>query len=197
MGRVVAAGLLVIAVIVGGFLFVVRSDGGAVPTDALAIVTPTDGTTVSRPVKVMIHFPASIGHGHVHLLIDADVPGPGQFVPMDAQHLHLTEHETEVVLDLPPGEHRLQLLLGCLLGIDAPEEGKRARCEQERQLAKEAGDRLKQLLQGRITLDVRGVDKFGRLLAIVRLSDGRDLGGVMIQEHFAKPYQEGQRVDWC
>jgi micrococcal nuclease len=84
-----------------------------------------------------------------------------------------------------------------LLGIDAPEEGKRAKCDQERELAKKAGDRAKQLLQGRVSMDVRGVDKFGRLLARVELSDGRDLGGVLIQEHLAKAYQEGQRRNWC
>jgi micrococcal nuclease len=84
-----------------------------------------------------------------------------------------------------------------LLDIDAPEEGKGAKCDQERELAKKAGERLKQLLHGRITMDVHGVDKFGRLLARVDLSDGRDLGGVLIQEHLAKPYMEGQRPDWC
>jgi len=84
-----------------------------------------------------------------------------------------------------------------LLNVDAPEEGKRARCDEERDLAKKAGERLKQLLQGRVILDVRGVDKFGRLLGRVTLSDGRDLGGVLIQEHLAKPYQEGQQPDWC
>ena len=60
-----------------------------------------------------------------------------------------------------------------LLGIDAPEEGKRAKCDQERELGNEAGDKLKQLLQGCVTMDVRGVDKFGRLLARVELSDGQ------------------------
>ena len=84
-----------------------------------------------------------------------------------------------------------------LLDIDAPEEGKRAKCDRERDLAKQAGERLKQLLQGRVSLDVRGVDKYGRLLGKVTLSDGRDLGGVLIQEHLAKPYQEGQQPDWC
>jgi endonuclease YncB( thermonuclease family) len=59
-------------------------------------------------------------------------------------------------------------------------------------LANPGGRRLKQLLQGRIM-----VDKFGRLLATVRLSDGRDLGGVLIQEHLAKPYPDGQQPDWC
>ena len=84
-----------------------------------------------------------------------------------------------------------------LLGIDAPEEGKRAKCDQERELARRAGERMKQLLEGRVTMDVRGVDKFGRLLARVELSDGRDLGSALVQERLAKPYQEGQPPNWC
>jgi endonuclease YncB( thermonuclease family) len=38
------------------------------------------------------------------------------------------------------------------------------------------------------------VDKFGRLLARVEPSDGRDLARVLIQEHLAKPYHESQGV---
>ena len=84
-----------------------------------------------------------------------------------------------------------------LLGIDAPEEGNRAKCDQERALAKRAEDRMKELLHGRVTLDVRGVDPFGRLLATVRLQDGRDVGQVLLDEDLARPYQEGQRPNWC
>jgi len=36
--------------------------------------------------------------------------------------------------------------------------GKRAECDQERELARKAGERPKQLLQGRTTMDVHGVD---------------------------------------
>ena len=61
-----------------------------------------------------------------------------------------------------------------LLGVDAPERGDRAKCDQERALSKRSTERVKELLHGRVTLDVRGVDEFGRLLANIRLSDGRD-----------------------
>ena len=48
-----------------------------------------------------------------------------------------------------------------LLGVDAPERGDRAKCDQERALSKLATERVKELLHGRVTLDVRGVDEFG------------------------------------
>jgi hypothetical protein len=57
--------------------------------------------------------------------------------------------------------------------------------------AGEKGRATQALLQGRVAVDVGGVDKIGRLLARVELSDGRDLGSVLVQEHLAKPYQEG------
>lgn len=51
--------------------------------------------------------------GHHHLLVDVetlpDLDGP---IPRDEHHLHFDGGETEAVLDLPPGEHTLQLLLG-------------------------------------------------------------------------------------
>ena len=52
---------------------------------------------------------------------------------------------------------------------------------------------MKELLHGSVTLNVRGVDEFGRLLANVRLPDGRDLGQVLLAEQLAQPYEQGQR----
>jgi endonuclease YncB( thermonuclease family) len=84
-----------------------------------------------------------------------------------------------------------------LLGVDAPERGDRAKCDQERALSKRSTERVKELLHGRVTLDVRGVDEFGRLLANIRLSDGRDLGEVLLRENLARPYKAGQHPNWC
>ena len=58
------------------------------------------------------------------------------------------------------------------------------------------GPRAK-LLHGRVTLDLHGTDEFGRLLATVRLQDGRDLGQVLLKENLARPYQRGHRPNWC
>jgi micrococcal nuclease len=84
-----------------------------------------------------------------------------------------------------------------LSGIDAPEEGNRAKCDQERALAKRAEARMKELLHGLVTLDIQDVDEFGRLLANVRLHDGRDLGQVLLGEGLARPYEAGRRPSWC
>ena len=51
--------------------------------------------------------------GHHHLLVDtAEDPKPGEAIPADKNHLHFGKGQTESRLDLPPGEHTLQLVLG-------------------------------------------------------------------------------------
>jgi hypothetical protein len=50
--------------------------------------------------------------GHHHLLIDSDLPPAGQEIPSDRNHLHFGAGETETMLELPPGKHTLQLVMG-------------------------------------------------------------------------------------
>jgi Domain of unknown function (DUF4399) len=51
--------------------------------------------------------------GHHHLLIDVNEPlTPNQPIPQDKKHLHFGAGQTEVRINLPPGEHTLQLVLG-------------------------------------------------------------------------------------
>jgi len=99
---------------------------GAAPAPANAycyIGWPNDGQVlqVGRPFRVWfglrhmgvapkgIAFPNT---GHHHLLIDTGLPPAGQPIPSDRQHLHYGAGETETLLELPPGTHTLQLLMG-------------------------------------------------------------------------------------
>jgi hypothetical protein len=50
--------------------------------------------------------------GHHHLLIDTELPPAGQPIPSDRRHLHYGAGETETMIELPPGKHTLQLLMG-------------------------------------------------------------------------------------
>jgi hypothetical protein len=51
--------------------------------------------------------------GHHHLLIDADsLPPLDKPLPNDGNHRHFGGGQTETVVDLPPGRHTLQLILG-------------------------------------------------------------------------------------
>jgi len=51
--------------------------------------------------------------GHHHLFIDVDEPlNPDEPISQDKTHLHFGAGQTETRLDLPPGRHTLQLVLG-------------------------------------------------------------------------------------
>lgn len=50
--------------------------------------------------------------GHHHLLVDTDLPPLDKEIPSDKNHLHFGAGETDARIELPPGKHSLQLLLG-------------------------------------------------------------------------------------
>ncbi len=88
------------------------------------IISPTDGEIVTSPVTVRFGLsgmgvaPAGIEQqntGHHHLLINIDddsMPPMNQPLPASDQLRHFGGGQTEVTVDLEPGEHSLQLLLG-------------------------------------------------------------------------------------
>jgi hypothetical protein len=50
--------------------------------------------------------------GHHHLIVDAPLPPFDKEIPSDKHHLHFGGGQTEARIELPPGKHTLQLLLG-------------------------------------------------------------------------------------
>ena len=112
----------------------------AVATPVLAGETPApegaavyfanleNGATVSSPVTVIFGLsgmgvaPAGTEKemtGHHHLLLNRPTLGEGQFgeeefelaIPSDDNHRHFGGGQTEISVDLAPGEHTLQLVL--------------------------------------------------------------------------------------
>lgn len=90
---------------------------------AVYFVNLRDGQTVTSPLRVVFGVygigvaPALTDKpntGHHHLLIDTELSDEEkQFaIPNDAQHMHFGGGQTEVVLDLKPGPHTLQLVFG-------------------------------------------------------------------------------------
>lgn len=84
-------------------------------------ITPVDGDVVTSPLTVRFGLaqmgvaPAGVakpGTGHHHLIVDADVPPVDLPVPKNDHYLHFGKGQTEVSLELAPGAHTLQLLLG-------------------------------------------------------------------------------------
>jgi hypothetical protein len=50
--------------------------------------------------------------GHHHLIIDSELPPMNEPIPSDFNHLHFGAGQSEATVTLPPGQHKLQLLLG-------------------------------------------------------------------------------------
>jgi hypothetical protein len=95
----------------------------AAPSDAyLYIIWPNDGERVKSPFWVRFGLrnmgvtragDATPNVGHHHLLVDVNAPlDPNEPIPSDKNHLHFGGGQTETRLELPPGPHTLQLVLG-------------------------------------------------------------------------------------
>jgi len=85
------------------------------------IVSPANGAAVTSPLEVkfgisgMTIAPAGEtleNSGHHHLLVDMQLADLAQPIPKDAQQLHFGKGQTETTIELEPGTHTLQLVLG-------------------------------------------------------------------------------------
>src|SRR5688500_10983585 len=86
------------------------------------IISPKEGETVKAPVTVVFGLkgmgvaPAGVKFddaGHHHLLIDSDPPAAMSApLPTSDKVVHFGKGQTQTTLDLSPGKHTLQLVLG-------------------------------------------------------------------------------------
>jgi len=100
-----------------------KSGPTTAPADAyLYIGWPNNGEVVKSPFKVWFGLrnmgvaPAGVqkpGTGHHHLLVDVvELPPADEPIPNNKSHLHFGGGQTEARIELPPGRHTLQLILG-------------------------------------------------------------------------------------
>jgi hypothetical protein len=93
------------------------------PKDAyLYIIWPHDGAKIKgafwcrfglRNMGITHAGDTTPNAGHHHLLIDVTEPlDPNEPIPQDKNHMHFGAGQTEAHVDLPPGRHTLQLVLG-------------------------------------------------------------------------------------
>jgi hypothetical protein len=93
------------------------------PSDAyLYIIWPNDGERIKSPFWVRFGLrnmgitragDTAANVGHHHLLVDVNDPlDPTEPIASDKNHLHFGGGQTETRLELPPGPHTLQLVLG-------------------------------------------------------------------------------------
>lgn len=87
----------------------------------VTIISPANGAMVKSLVTVQFGIEGMTlaaaatnapNTGHHHLLVDTDIPALDRPIPKDANHLHYGQGQTEGQVELSPGQHTLQLLLG-------------------------------------------------------------------------------------
>ncbi|OAE43814.1 nuclease [Agrobacterium tumefaciens] len=86
-------------------------------------------------------------------------------------------------------------------GVDAPEMGKRAKCEFERDLALKAKARLKELLLAGVPRiedsGARDRTQSRRPLVNIYLPGGREVGQVLMSEGLVREWRPKHHIDWC
>ena len=79
---------------------------------------PADGAAVSSPFDVVMEATGLVvepsgeineGAGHFHILVDTGFVAAGEVIPTDEEHLHFGLGQTNVSIELAPGEHTLRL----------------------------------------------------------------------------------------
>jgi hypothetical protein len=115
--------LIVLSAALTSLSFAAHAQGKPAPKDALLyFVWPQDGATIKgafwcrfglRNMGVTHAGDNFQNSGHHHLLIDvADPIDTKEPIPQDKSHLHFGAGQTEARIELPPGKHTLQLVLG-------------------------------------------------------------------------------------
>lgn len=91
------------------------------PGAKVTILEPANGAEVASPVVVKFGIegmevaPAGTEKphsGHHHVLVDTKLADYKAPIPADENHIHFGKGQTEATLNLKPGKHTLQLVLG-------------------------------------------------------------------------------------
>jgi Domain of unknown function (DUF4399) len=118
-----ARGVLVAAALAAALLPPAAAAQTRAPPNAYVYIGwPNDGEVI-RSTRFKVWFgarnigvaPAGVtvaNTGHHHLIVDSPLPPPDEPIPNDPRHIHFGAGQTETLLELSPGKHTLQLLMG-------------------------------------------------------------------------------------
>src|SRR5712672_3249541 len=115
--------LIALSVVLTCLSFAAWAQGKPAPKDALLyFVWPQNGSTIKggfwcrfglRNMGVTHAGDSFQNSGHHHLLVDVSEPlDPNEPIPQDKSHLHFGAGQTEARIELSPGKHTLQQVLG-------------------------------------------------------------------------------------
>lgn len=86
-----------------------------------------------------------------------------------------------------------------IIGVDTPEKGSRAKCDEERILSNKAKSFVEEQIKIATTIQIKldSWDKYGgRVLGDVFL-DGKSLKNELLNAKLAKSYDGGKKSSWC
>ncbi len=113
--------------------------------------------------------------------------------PVSAEIIKVIDGDTLLVAATPWPQQTMEVYVR-IRGIDAPEI--HSRCPEIRKAATEARQALERMIAGipsiRLT-DISGDKYFGRILANVRLSDGRDPARDLLGDGLVRAYDGGRK----
>jgi hypothetical protein len=115
--------LLLLAAVLASLPFAAQAQGKSPGKDALLyFIWPQNGSVIKggfwcrfglRNMGVTHAGEDFQNSGHHHLLIDVSEPlDVNEPIPQDKNHLHFGAGQTEARIELPPGKHTFQLVLG-------------------------------------------------------------------------------------
>lgn len=111
--------------------------------------------------------------------------------PVEAKLIRVVDGDTLLVSAAPWPEHNIETYVR-LRGIDAPEL--HAKCEAIRFAARQARDALSSLITAKVALlSISGDKYYGRVLADIRLEDGRSVADVLLASGLVEPYDGGRK----
>lgn len=76
-------------------------------------------------------------------------------------------------------------------------EIKRPRCDAEKSIGYDQRDYLRQIMPETVTLEVKAIDRYGRVVAVVYGTAGDDIGNRMMREAGAKNFFAPGGKEWC
>ena len=126
LNRLIVTGTIAFSALAAVGAGVVEARTPAPENAEVYIISPADGDTVSSPVTIKFGLrdmgvaPAGVNKpntGHHHLIIDADVPALDAPIPASDNYKHFGGGQTETTIELAPGKHTLQLIMGDLMHI--------------------------------------------------------------------------------
>ena len=127
LSRRVSVAVLLATLLAAPLVFAGHHEDNGIPRSErpeearIYFITPTDGEKTSSPVVVRFGLsgmgvaPAGVEQkhtGHHHLVVDAELPPANLPIPKSEHYRHFGGGQTEVTLELAPGTHTLQLMLG-------------------------------------------------------------------------------------